>query len=135
AIALALAVESTADVVHGVEISDLAFAWAQQNQQSVIAKHQQSGMAELHMHHGDAASAEVLPEFDGRVAVVVSNPPYLPPNPVPVAAEVRDHDPEIALYGRGTDGLKVPRDVLNRAQKLLMPGGIIIMEHAEVQAG
>lgn len=134
AIALALATESCADEVHGVEVSELAFAWAQQNQYLLTTKYGPTKMAELHMHHGDATAPETLSELNGRVAVVVTNPPYIPPHHVPVDAEVRDHDPEIALYGRGEDGLKVPRAVLNRAQNLLIPGGTIIMEHAEVQA-
>ena len=46
---------------------------------------------------------------------------------------MRDHDPEIALYGRGDDGLDVPRRIAEVAAGLLRPGGLFVMEHAEVQ--
>jgi release factor glutamine methyltransferase len=48
---------------------------------------------------------------------------------------VHEHDPEVALYGLGTDGLTVPRGVIAAAARLLRPGGLLVMEHAEVQAG
>src|SRR5690625_7915676 len=88
----------------------------------------------MNHHHAYATVPHTLAELDGLVAVLVSNPPYIPPDQVPVDVEVREHDPEIALYGRGADGLEVPRAVLNRAQQLLRPGGVVVMEHAEVQA-
>lgn len=69
----------------------------------------------------------------GGVDAVLANPPYIPPDAVPVDPEVRAHDPAAALYGGGTDGLEVPRQVLARAAELLRPGGLLVMEHADVQ--
>ena len=66
--------------------------------------------------------------------VLVANPPYIPPDAAPVDPEVRDHDPDLALYGGGVDGLDVPRAVLRAGARLLAPGGLLVMEHAEVQA-
>ncbi len=63
----------------------------------------------------------------------MSNPPYIPPDAVPVEPEVRDHDPDLALYGGGPDGLDVPRAVIAAARRLLRAGGLLVMEHAEVQ--
>ena len=54
--------------------------------------------------------ATALRELDGRVDVVVSNPPYIPTDGAPRDPEVRDHDPSTALYG-GIDGLDVIRVV------------------------
>ena len=48
--------------------------------------------------------------------------------------EVAEHDPAVALYGLGPDGLEVPRGVVRAAARLLRPGGLLVMEHAEVQA-
>ena len=44
-----------------------------------------------------------------------------------------DHDPALALYGGGADGLAVPRGVVARPRRLLRPGGLLVMEHADVQ--
>ncbi len=83
---------------------------------------------------GDVADPALFADLDGTVDVVVSNPPYIPPGAVPIDPEVRDHDPELALYGLGDDGLEVPRAVIAAAARLLAPGGLLVMEHAEVQA-
>jgi len=134
AIALALVTETRAAAVYGVELSELAFAWAQHNHNLLGERYGRKTAARLHLRHADATDPATLAELDGQVDVVVTNPPYIPPDSVPVDTEVREHDPQIALYGRGTDGLEVPGAVLNRAQGLLRPGGVVIMEHAEVQA-
>lgn len=83
---------------------------------------------------GDVRDTSLLAELDGEVDVVVANPPYIPPDAEPHDPEVRDHDPDLALYGGGADGLEVPRAVMAAAARLLRPGGLFVMEHAEVQA-
>ncbi|SDQ73339.1 peptide chain release factor N(5)-glutamine methyltransferase [Quadrisphaera sp. DSM 44207] len=121
AIALAVATEVSGARVHAVELDPAAHAWALRNLAG-------SG---VRLHLADAASA--LPELDGAVDVVVSNPPYVPPGAVPREVEVREHDPARALYGGGPDGLDVPRAVVATAARLLRPGGVVAVEHAEVQ--
>jgi len=91
------------------------------------------GTGSLRVELGDVRDPALLADLDGTVDVVVSNPPYIPPDAVPVDPEVRDHDPDLALYGGGADGLAVPRAVLAAAARLLVPGGLLVMEHAEVQ--
>ena len=80
---------------------------------------------------GDATTA--FDDLEGEVDVVVSNPPYIPVGAVPVDPEVRDHDPEVALYGGSADGLAVPLAVAARAAVLLRAGGVLVMEHADSQ--
>jgi release factor glutamine methyltransferase len=121
AIALAVATEVTGARVHAVELDAQAHAWAARNL---------AGSAVV-LHRGDARTA--LTDLDGTVDVVVSNPPYVPPGAVPVDPEVAGHDPAVALYGLGPDGLEVPRGVVRAAARLLRPGGLLVMEHAEVQ--
>ena len=121
AIALAVATEVPGARVHAVELSPDAAAWAARNLAG-------SG---VELVVGDAADA--LPALDGGVDVVVSNPPYVPPGAVPREVEVREHDPALALYGGGPDGLDVPRAVVASAARLLRPGGLVAVEHAEVQ--
>jgi release factor glutamine methyltransferase len=58
----------------------------------------------------------------------------VPPDAEPTEPEVRDHDPALALYGGGDDGLEVPRRVVRAAAGLLRDGGLLVMEHGEVQA-
>jgi release factor glutamine methyltransferase len=123
AIALAVKDEVPAAHVYAVELGEDAHAWAAQNASS-------TGL-DIELVHGDATTA--FPELDGTVDVVVSNPPYIPVGMVPIDPEVRDHDPELALYGGSDDGLAIPLAVGARAAGLLRPGGVLVMEHADTQ--
>ena len=67
------------------------------------------------------------------VDVVVCNPPYVPLEAwESVAPEARDHDPHLALFS-GDDGLDAIRVLAVRAAELLKPGGVVGVEHADVQ--
>lgn len=123
AIALAVKDEVPTARVRGVELSDLAHGWAVANQAS-------TGL-DVELTCGDATTAYA--ELAGTVDVVVSNPPYIPDGMVPVDPEVRDHDPSVALYGGATDGLAIPLAVARNAARLLRPGGVFVMEHADTQ--
>jgi release factor glutamine methyltransferase len=123
AIALAVAEEVPGATVHAVELSVEAHAWAARNVET-------TGLP-VQLRLGDATAA--YPELEGAVDVVVSNPPYIPVGMVPLDPEVRDHDPEVALYGGSQDGLAVPLAVARRAAGLLRPGGTLVMEHADSQ--
>lgn len=124
AIALAMATEVPHALVYGVENSARAFVWTKQN-------FRESGAANARAVFVDLAQA--LPELDGTVAVVISNPPYIPVGAIPRDPEVRLFDPEHALYG-GEDGLDVVRQVSHTARRLLHPGGTLVIEHGELQA-
>ena len=124
AIALAMATEVPHATVVGVEVSPRAFVWTKQNFREVGAPNARAVFIDL---------AHALPELDGTVDVVISNPPYIPLGMVPRDPEVRLHDPEIALYG-GEDGMDVLRHVSATAQRLLRRGGTLVLEHGEQQA-
>ncbi len=123
AIALAVKDEVPTAVVHAVELSDLALGWAVANRDAL--------RLDVDLRLGDATLA--FEDLLGSVDVVVSNPPYIPVDMEPVDPEVRDHDPEVALYGGSSDGLALPRAVAERAAALLMSGGVLVMEHADSQ--
>ncbi|OCW60771.1 hypothetical protein HMPREF3167_08390 [Trueperella sp. HMSC08B05] len=120
AIAISIATESNARVL-AVERSADTFASAALNN----ARY--GGLVSL--VQGDAL--EELEEYAGRIDVVVSNPPYVAPWHE-LSPEVRQ-DPELALFGGGTDGLDLPRQLVARAHLLLRGGGILIMEHGDEQ--
>lgn len=122
AIALAVKHRVPAARVTGVEISGQAHAWALRN----VGR---TGL-DVQIRHGDARDAGQ--DLLGQVDVVTCNPPYIPVDAVPVDPEVRDHDPQIALYGGG-DGLDLPLAMAVRAGRLLRPGGVLLIEHAEAQ--
>ncbi len=123
AIALSLAVEVPHARVWGVENSPEAFIWATQNQRESGADNATIVFVDL---------ADALPDLDGTVSVVVSNPPYIPLGAIPRDPEVRLHDPHAALYG-GEDGLDVVRHVSATARRLLRSGGALFIEHGELQ--
>ncbi|MEO6942574.1 MAG: peptide chain release factor N(5)-glutamine methyltransferase, partial [Terrimesophilobacter sp.] len=125
AIAIAMAIEVPHARVFAVELSPEAHTWAKRN----IAE---SGVTNLELRIGDLADA--FPELDGRVAVVISNPPYVPSEAIPRDPEVRLFDPAIALYG-GEDGLDVVRVLSRTAWRLLHSGGTLVIEHGELQGG
>ncbi|KDA04823.1 SAM-dependent methyltransferase [Microbacterium sp. CH12i] len=121
AIALAMATEVPHSRIYAVELSTDAYAWAARN--TVDA-------ANLTLVHADLADA--LEEIDGTAAVVISNPPYVPDDAIPRDPEVRLFDPDMALYG-GPDGLDIVRVLSSRALRLLRPGGLLVIEHGELQ--
>ncbi|MGZ4640405.1 MAG: peptide chain release factor N(5)-glutamine methyltransferase [Actinomycetes bacterium] len=120
AIALAVADEVPAARVHAVEADPAAHAWAARN----------CAGCRVELRQGDMADA--FPELDGLVDVLVSNPPY-----IPLGARIRDpevaaHDPALALWS-GEDGLDAVRVVEQVAARLLRPGGLVVVEHADLQ--
>lgn len=124
AIALAMATEVPHSSVYGVEISPLAFIWTRQNFREQAPGNARAVFIDL---------ADALPELNGTVSVVASNPPYIPAAAIPRDPEVRLFDPEIALYG-GEDGLDIVRSVSSTARRLLHDGGTLVIEHGELQA-
>jgi release factor glutamine methyltransferase len=127
AVALAVAVEVPAARVVAVELDPMAHAWAARNVAAIAPR------VDLRLGDAVGADAAVLADVAGTVDVVVANPPYIPPGSRPIDPEVADHDPPVALYGGGNDGLAVPRGVVASAAGLLHPGGLLVMEHADGQ--
>lgn len=121
AIALAMATEVPHARIFAAELSPDAFPWAQRNT---------AGVDNLTLVNADLR--EAFRDLDGTASVVISNPPYVPDAAVPRDPEVRLFDPAMALYG-GEDGLDIVRVLSRRAQQLLHPGGLLVLEHGELQ--
>ncbi len=70
----------------------------------------------------------------GPFDLIVSNPPYIASGVIPTLdQEVREHDPKLALDG-GPDGLEPYRILLDEAERLLAPGGLLVVEIGYDQA-
>lgn len=128
AIAIAMATEVPHARIFAVENSPRAFIWARQNVRELAGDNLRLLFADL----ADTPASLEGEQLDGTFDVVVSNPPYIPLGAIPRDPEVRLHDPEVALYG-GSDGLDVVRAVSARSARLLHPGGVLIIEHGELQ--
>ena len=121
AIAKAVADEVPHARVHAVELDEPAYRWAARNL---------AGTG-VDLRQGDFATA--FDDLAGTVDVVVCNPPYVPLEAwESVAPEARDHDPHLALFS-GADGLDAIRVLAVRAAVLLRAGGVLGVEHADVQ--
>jgi release factor glutamine methyltransferase len=60
--------------------------------------------------------------------LVTANPPYIPDEEVlTLDADVRDHEPRLALAG-GADGLSLTRRIVDGAPQFLAPGGVLALE-------
>lgn len=72
-------------------------------------------------------------DLAGSIDLLISNPPYIPIDAIPLDQEVREHDPDLALYG-GQDGLDLIREIIQFGPVLLRRGGMIVLEHADGQS-
>jgi release factor glutamine methyltransferase len=82
--------------------------------------------ANVRLARGDWFDA--LPaELCGRLALVVTNPPYVRDDDPELEPIVRDWEPAVALFG-GSDGLDAIRHVVAEAPRWLQPGGWLVLE-------
>lgn len=123
AVGIAIATEVPEARVFAVELSEDAFAFAKRNYERLAPN--------ATIVQGDARDA--FDELIGKVQVLVANPPYIPAEMVPIYPEVALHDPALALYS-GDDGLDLIRDISKRARLLLVDGGTLAIEHADMQS-
>jgi release factor glutamine methyltransferase len=76
-----------------------------------------------------------LASLGGSLDMVVANPPYLPAMTLAsLPAEVARFEPRLALDG-GPDGMRVLRRLIAETPAFLRPGGWLVMEIGEEQAG
>ena len=128
AIALSLAYEVPGTHVTAVELSDQAIPYLRNNAERIET------LVPVEVVSADATDTTVQAFVSaiGTCDVVTCNPPYIPSAMVPKDPEVRDHEPPLALYGGG-DGLDVVRGIVKTAAVLLKQGGLLVIEHADLQ--
>ena len=108
--------------VHAVDVSAGSL--------EVAARNVAASGYEIFLYRGNLF--EPLPrEICGRVDLVISNPPYIATGEhSALPAEVRDHEPAVALFG-GPDGLSVLRRIVAVAPEWLSPDGVLACEIGE----
>lgn len=117
--ALALALWRTwpAARIIAVDDSERALEFAHRNVEATT----------IELLRADVTEPGVLPHLDGRVDLIVANPPYIPEG-ADLEPEVGEHDPAHALFG-GTDGMRVISAIVESAARWLRPGGRCAVEH------
>lgn len=121
ALAVALAHHRPAARIFAIDNSDTALEYARRNAQGTAIELLCADVTEL------ASEPGLLAELDGRVDMLVANPPYVPDDAV-LNPEVVQHDPRQAVFG-GPDGLAVIAPLVRLAGRWLRPGGLIGVEH------
>jgi release factor glutamine methyltransferase len=138
-IAIALAKELPGATIYATDISSAALAVARRN----AARHPVSNS----IHFIESNLLENLPSAGARyiapprsqgsipelhqsplLDLIASNPPYIGRREAAkLMREVRDHEPEIALYG-GEEGYELYAGLIAQAAAHLKPGGILVLE-------
>lgn len=124
AIALSVAHERPDAMVFATEADPGAYPWAVRNRDDLGLN--------AEVIHGDLFEG-LPPELRRTVDVVVSNPPYVSTSRRDILPiDVRNHEPERALYGGG-DGMLVTTRIAQDAREWLKPGGWLVIEMSEEQ--
>jgi release factor glutamine methyltransferase len=127
-LAVALAAELPRARIFATDISGATLSVARRN----AAKHGVATRIEfLECNLLDAfLSGDASPAAAPDVAfdLIVSNPPYIAlADAASLPREVRDHEPAAALFA-GESGLDVYGPLIRQAEKLLAPGGLLVVE-------
>jgi release factor glutamine methyltransferase len=125
-IALSLASERPDAEVHATDISAPALEVARENARRLNLE----GRVAFHL----GQILEPVSGLEGRVDLVVSNPPYVDPaERATLAPEVRDHEPPLALFPPG-GALSIYRRLVPAGFEWLRPGGFLVVEIAPTLA-
>ena len=124
-IACALAKEFPAAEIYALDISPAALAVAQRNATRLgFSDRIHFLQSNLFAVHESLVASHKSALFD----LIASNPPYVGRRAAPtLAREVRDHEPEIALYG-GEEGYELYADLITQSAAQLKPSGILVLE-------
>jgi len=129
-IATSLAVQHAEWEIVATDISEPALAVARKNAEIHACT------AQIEFLSGDLFEpvAAICANGDAQFDWIVCNPPYIKNTERDtLSPDVRDHEPEIALFA-GDDGLDVIRRLIAEAPKYLAPMGKLILEIDATQA-
>jgi len=125
-IAISIGQERPRCEVHATDVSEPAIEVARSNAL-------RNG-TDVRFHIADVAAG--LQSLEGKVDLLVSNPPYVDETSASrrLAPEVREWDPPVALYS-GTDELAFFRRIFAETPPLLKRGADVVLEIGDGQAG
>jgi release factor glutamine methyltransferase len=126
-IAVALAKELAGATIYATDISSAALAVARRNaERHRVANRIQFVESNL-LEPLAPSSLSTRPSplfFD----LIMSNPPYVARREsVSLPREIRNHEPELALYG-GEEGYEIYADLISESGRHLKPGGLLVLE-------
>ncbi len=126
-IAIALAKELPGAAVVATDISAAALVVARRN----AARHgfaSRIHFLECNLLHAFACSPLATRQSPLLFDLIASNPPYIGRREAAtLMREVREHEPEVALYG-GEEGYELYANLIAQAATHLKPGGILVLE-------
>lgn len=77
---------------------------------------------------------DLLEPLPGPMDIIIANPPYIPAeNLAELQAEIRDHEPRVAVDG-GDGGMTIAERLVRSAPGYMKPGGRLLMEVGYGQA-
>ncbi len=116
-IAIALAKELPGATIYATDISSAALAVARRN----ATRHDAAD-------HVRFSEGNLLDGIAPLLDLIVSNPPYIGRREAEtLPLEVRDHEPELALYG-GDEGYEFYADLITQSAAHLKPSGLLVLE-------
>jgi len=128
-LAVTLALELEEARVWGTDISGDAIELARENAERLEAE------VDFRVADGVAGLAAIVSERGAALDLIVSNPPYIEPSEAEsLAPEVREYEPEIALFAPEGDPDHWLRALLEAGGELLSDGGSILVELGHQQA-
>ena len=130
-VAISLAAERPEWKVSASDISEAALEVASANASVLLAGRRPGGR--LALSSGDLLAGLLDPQAEGRLDLVVANPPYVPSAEAKSLLERGWSEPLSALDG-GEEGLEVALRLVAQATRALAPGGCLLVEADGSQA-
>lgn len=128
-LAVTLALELEGARLWGTDISAEAVEVARENAERLEAE------VGFRVTDGVSGLAEIVGERGAPLDLIVSNPPYIEPGEADsLAPEVREYEPEVALFAPAGDPDHWLRSLLDSGGELLTPEGVLLVELGHMQA-